>query len=148
MKEIKIQEKKNETGVTVDLIVDNMLVETGDNPISSFSFWHDLEQEVQRAIYRIKTKNTKLSFDFNLSTMGLSEEEKEKRFADYAKSKRPDVDVDKVLELFKTEVGKIQLTGQDDNHPNPYMKSPIDSDLVKHILINVIGNYNQLKENK
>ena len=146
MKKVDIEEIVTDGFTTVDLKIDDQVIKTGDDIFSSFSFWQKMEEATQRALYRIKTKNPKYGFDFNLATMALSEEEKAKRFTDYAKKQRPDVDVDKVFDLFEKEVAKLQKTGPDDNHPNPYMKSPINSDLVKIIFINVLGNYNKKEE--
>jgi hypothetical protein len=142
-KKLSIEERTSEksAGVMVDLKINDQIIDTGNNPISSYSFWTDLEQAVQRAIYRIKTKNPKLKWDFNLSTMAMSEEQKKQKFVDYAKSKNPEIDVDKAFEIFDAEIAKIQMTGPNDDHPNPYLKNPINSDLSKIILLNVIKEY-------
>jgi hypothetical protein len=140
---VDIQERETPGGVAVDLKINDQVINTGNNPISSFSFWEDLEQAVQRSIFRIKTKNPKMGFDFNIHTMGMTNEEKAKRFLDFAKKKCPDVDVEKAFDLLDKEIATMQLTGPDDNHPNPYMKSPINSDLVKILFLNVLSKYNK-----
>lgn len=139
--EIKIEERETESGIAVDLIINGKTIDTGNNPISSFAFFDSLKREVRRAIFRIKTKNPKLKFDFNLSTMGLSKEEKNQRFVDHIKSKRPDVDVDKAMKIINDQISKIKPFGADDNHPNPECEAPIDCDLVKFLVVNSIGDY-------
>ena len=148
MKTIKIverttsnEEKLEGRNLAVDLIIDGETINTGRTPISSYAFWDDLEKEAQRALYSLDTKNPKMNFDFSLSTMTLSEDQKKKRFLDYAKSKHPDINVEKIFEIIDTEVNSMQLTGPDDNHPNPYMKFPIGGDLPKMVLLKTIEKY-------
>jgi hypothetical protein len=125
----------------VDLKIDDETINTGENMYASFSFWEDMLQQANRALYRIKKNNPKTNFDFNLQTMGMSETEKEARFISHIKGRHADIDVDKILEIFKKEVSEIKVTGPDDNHPNPEFIFPIDSQLNKVIFINVIDKY-------
>jgi len=141
-KKIEIIERETESGTTIDLIIDGQTIDTGNNPISGFGFFDNLKKEVRRAIFKIKSKNPRFKFDFNLSTMGLSKEEKAQRFIDHVKSKRPDVDVDKAMKIINDEIAKIKPFGSDgEDHPNPECEAPIDSDLVKIIIVNSIGEY-------
>lgn len=146
MKEIKIENRVKETPkrqyFMVDLTIDGQKIESGDNPMSSYGFWSDLEGQTQRALYRIKNNNT-IKFDFNLATMGLSEEEKERRFVNHMKQKYEDIDVDKAVQIINEQVSQIQATGPDDNHPNPFMTFPIGSQMVKNIIIKVLDEYNK-----
>lgn len=140
----ELEDKDKKPFFMVDLVIDGETINTGSNPISSYSFWEEMEDQAQRAIYRIKNNN-KMKFDFNLATMGLSEEQKEQRFRDHIKSKHPEFDdVDRLFELVDEEVGKITMSGPDDNHPNPYLKFPIGSQMTKNFILCVIENY--LKE--
>ncbi len=151
MRKIEIENREKElTGgkepfVMVDLIIDGETINTGNEPISSYSFWEDIEKETQRALFRIKTKNPRLNFNFNFQTLGMSKEERNDRFVNHLKNKYTTVDVDKVLGLLADAVSQIKPTGPDDNHPNPEIKFPIDSDLFKDVLISVI---NKLETNK
>ncbi len=151
MKEVEIENRTIVVGdghkdfLMVDLIVDGEKIETGDNPISSYSFWSDMEDQAQRAIYRIKNNNPEINFDFNLSTMGMSNEELEERFRNHIKGKFTgkftNIEVDKLFDLIDKEVSEIQMTGPDDNHPNPYMKFPIGSQMTKNFIISVVEKY-------
>jgi hypothetical protein len=124
--------------VMVDLIIDDKIIDSGNNPISSYSFWEDIEQVSQRALYRIKNQNPKMRFDFNLSTLGMSEDDKEARFVAYLKNQKPELDVDMVMSVINKELSEIKKVGPDDNHPNPFMKFPIDSQMVKAFILNII----------
>jgi hypothetical protein len=129
----------------VDLIINDEKINTGDNHISSFSFWEDMEQQAQRALHRIKKNNPKYGFDFNLSTMGMSKAEKEARFVSHVKDKYPDVNVDEILAIIDKEVQDIKITGPDDNHPNPELKFPIGGQLSKMVMISVINKLTKTK---
>ena len=124
--------------VMVDLIINDQTIDTGNNPISSYSFWEDIEQASQRALYRIKNENSEMKFDFNLSTLGMSEADKEARFVAYLKNQKPELDVDMVMSVIDKELSEIKKTGPDDNHPNPFRKFPIDSQLIKAFIVNVV----------
>lgn len=141
---IKVKDKSLDNFLMVDLIVDGQKIETGDNPISSFSFWEDMNDQTQRALYRIKKNNPKMSFDFNMSTMGMTEEEIEQRFRNHIKGKYPEMDVDKLFDLVDAEVKEFKMTGPDDNHPNPELKFPIGSQVTKNFIISVLDKF--LKE--
>jgi hypothetical protein len=39
------------------------------------------------------------------------------------------------------------MTGPDDNHPNPFMKFPIGSDMTKNFIISIVSKL-QKKENE
>ena len=131
--------------VMVDLIIDDKVIDTGNNPISSYSFWEDIEKASQRALYRIKNQNAKMSFDFNLSTLGMSEADKEARFLAYLKNQKPELDVDMVINVINNELSEIKNTGPDDNHPNPFRKFPIDSQMFKAFIVNVVEEVLKLK---
>ncbi|MEK6828855.1 MAG: hypothetical protein AABY15_01925 [Nanoarchaeota archaeon] len=132
----------------VDLIIDGEKIETGNEPISSHEFWKDMGEQSQRALHRIEKNNPKMSFDFNLSTLGMSEEEKNQRFVSFIKNKYPDVDVDKIISIIDKEVSSIELTGPDDNHPNPFMKFPIGSQMMKNFIIVVIDKFVKEKQSE
>lgn len=125
----------------VDLTINGETINTGVSPVESYTFWDDLEDEVQRALYRIKTNNPKMSFDFSLASLAMSDEEQEKRYIDHIQEKHPDVDVGRVFELANNEIGKMELTGPDDNHPNPYIKTPIKNVLIKNLIVCVLEEY-------
>ncbi len=153
MKEVEIEnrekhfDKKNgesDSFFMVDLIVDGQKIETGDNPISSYSFWEDMNDQTQRALYRIKKNNPKRSFNFNIATMGAGEEQLEQGFRNHIKGKYPEMDVDGLFDLVDKEVGEFKLTGPDDNHPNPELKFPIGSQATKNFIISVLDKF--LKE--
>lgn len=138
---IKVKDKSLDNFLMVDLIVDGQKIETGDNPISSYSFWEDMNDQTQRALHRIKKNNPKMSFDFNMSTMGMTDEQIEQRFRNHIKGKYPEIDVDGLFDLVDKEVGEIQMTGPDDNHPNPELKFPIGSQMTKNFIIVVLDKF-------
>ena len=126
----------------VDLIVDGEKIDTGENPIRSHSFWRDMEDQSQRAIHRIEKNNPTMSFDFNLSTMGMTDEQIEQRFRNHIKNNHPDFDgVDRLFDLVDAEVGEIQVTGPDDNHPNPFLKFQIGSQMTKNFILCVVEKF-------
>lgn len=125
----------------VDLIIDGNKIETGNMPILSHCFWEDMNDQAQRALHRIEKNNPQSTFDINISTMGMSDEEKENRFVSFVKNKFPDLEVDKILDIINQEVSDIQFTGPDDNHPNPFLKFPIDSQMTKHFILKVISEF-------
>ena len=141
---IEIIERELEGNMmAVDLVVNGQTINTGDNPISSFSFFEDIKKAARRAIFRIKTKNPRLKFDFNLATMALSEEDKNQRLINHIKSQRSDIDVDKAMKIVNDQISKIKPFGPNDDHPNPEFETQINSDLVKILIINSIGEYNK-----
>ncbi len=149
MKEVEIENRiktseSEKEFLMVDLIVDGQKIDTGNNPVSSYSFWEDMNDQTQRALHRIKKNNPKMSFDFNFSTMGMTEEQIEQRFRAHIKGKYPDMDVDRLFDLVDKEVGEIEMTGPDDNHPNPFLKFPIGSQMTKNFIIVVLDKF--LKE--
>lgn len=150
MKTVEIENRTNEgkdiNVLMVDLIIDGQKIDTGNNPVTSYSFWEDISEQSQRALHRIKKNNPKMKFDFDLSSMMLTEEEKNQRFIKHVKSKHADIDVDKVMELIDKEFSKVELTGPDENHPNPFMKFPLNGQLTKMFIVSVIDEF--LKENK
>lgn len=141
----EIEDSKRDL-LMVDLMIDEEKIDTGNNPISSHSFWNKIQQASQRALYRIEQENPKMSFDFNLHTMGMSEEQKNERFKAHIQEKYPDLDVDMVFGVIDQEVGEIEMTGPDDNHPNPFMKFPIGSQFSKAFISSVVDRV--LKETK
>lgn len=152
MKEVEIENRTIVVGdghkdfLMVDLIIDGEKIETGEEPISSYSFWSDMEDQAQRAIYRIKNNNPEINFNFSLSTMGMTNEELEERFRSHIKGKFSNIDVDKLFDIIDKEVKEIEMTGPDDNHPNPYMKFPIGSQMTKNFIISVLDKFT--KENE
>lgn len=147
MKEVEIENRIIENSVSereflmVDLIVDGQKIDTGSNPIESFSFWEDMNDQTQRALHRIKKNNPKMSFDFNFSTMGMTDEQIEQRFRNHIKGKYPEIDVDGLFDLVDKEISEIQMTGPDDNHPNPELKFPIGSQMTKNFIIVVLDKF-------
>jgi hypothetical protein len=129
----------------VDLVIDEEKIDSGTNPISSHSFWNYMQQASQRALYRIKNENPTMNFDFNLSTMGMSEEQQEERFKTFIKGKYPELDVDVIFDVINNEVGEIQMTGPDDNHPNPFLKFSIESHFMKNFIVSVIDKLSKEK---
>ena len=149
MKTVEIENRTINVGdeedfFMVDLIIGDEKIETGEEPISSHEFWKDISEQSQRALYRIEKNNPTMSWDYNLSTMGMSEEEKNERFVSFIKNKYQDVDVDKIIKVIDKEVSSIELSGPDDNHPNPFMKFPIGSQMMKNFIIVVVDKF--LKE--
>ncbi len=130
----------------VDLVIDGEVIDGGVEPISNYSFWEDIMQEAQRAIYNIKKKNSKINFDFNFANMGVSKVDKENAFISHMKKKYPTLDIDGIISVFDNEITELKAYGPDDNHPNPEIRVPIDSDLVKNVLISVISKLNENKE--
>lgn len=66
MKEVEIENREehfetrkgeSDSVFMVDLIVDGQKIDTGDNPIASYSFWQDMEGQTQRMLHRIKKNN-------------------------------------------------------------------------------------------
>ena len=131
--------------VMADLIINEQTIDTGNNPISSYSFWKDIEQASQRALYRIKNENSDMNFDFSLSTLGMSEASKEATFVNHLKNQKPELDVDMVMDVINKELSEIKMIGPDDNHPNPFMKFPIDSQMVKAFIVNIVEKVLKLK---
>lgn len=137
-REKELESKRLKKFFMVDLTIDGQEVVKCEEPISCYGFWEDLGEAAERAKYRIKKNNPNMGFDFNLATMALSDEEKELRFMNHLKEQNPDVDVESIMEVINKEVGDVKLTGPDDNHPNPMMKMPIDSQMVKAMMLNVV----------
>jgi hypothetical protein len=73
--------------------------------------------------------------------MGMSDEQIEQRFRNHIKGKYPDVDVDRLFDLVDKEVDEIELTGPDDNHPNPFLKFPIGSQMTKNFIISILDKF-------
>jgi hypothetical protein len=153
MKKLKIENRKLEINdgrgdfLMVDLTIDDEKIDTGDNPISSHSFWKDIQNHSQRALYRIERDNPKMNFDFNLASMDMTDEQKAARFKSHIKGKYPDMEVDAIFEVIENEVKEIEMTGPDDNHPNPFFKFPIGSDMTKNFIISIVSKL-QKKEEK
>jgi len=122
----------------VDLVIGDEKIGTGDNPISSHSFWEKMQDATQRALYRIERDNPKMNFDHNFRTMGMSDEQKEIGFKSHIQEKYPKLDVDMVFDIIDKEVSKIETTGPDDNHPNPFMKAPVGGHLSRAVMVSVI----------
>jgi hypothetical protein len=152
--EIKIEIENREVKVgdgervfaMVDLMIGEQKIETGSNPISSYSFWEDMNEASERALFRIKKNNPKQKFDFNLGTMGMTEKQKEDRFMDHLKATYPDANVEEIVGVLTQEIGKIEMSGPDDNHPNPFLKFPIDSQFVKMIVVSVVNELDKIKK--
>lgn len=140
---IEIEEEGYNDDQLVDLVIDGKTITTGDNPISSFSFWDDLEDEVQRALYRIKNGNPGMNFDFNLSTMAQSDEDRRERVIQHIQEKKEFVNVRSLFNIIDEELKEIKHTGPDDNHPNPFLKMEMDSDFVKLFIASIIEKYEQ-----
>jgi len=144
--ENRIKELKKRDFFMVDLTVGDEKIETGENPIESHSFWSDMSDQAQRAIYRIEKNNPTMSFKFDMATLGMSDEDLDNRFKAHMKEKYQDLDVDKVVELIDDEINSMVVTGPDDNHPNPFMKFPVDSQLTKNLIICIIDKFIKEKE--
>jgi len=67
------------------------------------------------------------------------EVKEESTFHKHLKDTYPNVDVDKVLEIFDAEVSSIETNGMVDT--NPDLKFPLKSDLVKNIIVRVVDIY-------
>ena len=145
MDEITIKNRKEEESkfFMVQLFIDDTEIPTGDDPFECHFFWDQMNKQSERALYRIETNNPDLGFDYNLMTMGLSTEEKREKYLQHIKLKFPNLDVVKINNLIEEEIGKIKLSGPDDNHPNPRMKFPLDSDLTKMLVMAVINELNK-----
>lgn len=74
------------------------------------------------------------------------ETEKRQLFINWLTGKYPEVDAERALECIEREIGKIKLTGPDDNHPNKALEFPINSDIVKAIFVASIRNYIEVKQ--
>ena len=150
IKEIKHSRRESDSGkqVMIDLVIDGETIDTGNNMISSYSFWEDIATEAQRAMYQIKKDQNPKMFNFNLATMGVSDEELNRRFVKFMVDKHKTVDVELLMELIQIELDGMKLTGPDDNHPNPFMLFPIDSQLVKGLIIKVTEEYLDSKDNE
>jgi hypothetical protein len=145
MKEVEIENRtfveEDDSCLMVDLIIDGEKIETGEEPISSYSFWSDMEDQAQRALYRIKKNNPEISFNFNWQTMGMSDEQLEQGFREHIKNKYKNIDVDKVFNILDKEIASIEITGPDDNHPNPFMKFPIGSHMTREVIIKIVNEF-------
>lgn len=149
MKEITIETRTKEIDsgkypdfVIVDLKIDGITIDAGDEPISNHSFWKDIEEASQRAIKRIEDGNPKMNFDFHLSTMEMSEEDKKAAFIRHLSNKNKRLDITKFMEIIESELDKIELTGPEGGeHPNPFMKFPIKGDLIKMVCASVVDIY-------
>jgi len=150
MKKVEIENRTKEGTkrdfFMVDLIIEDEKIDTGENPIESHSFWTDIQDQSQRALYRIEKENPTMKFDFNLATMAMSEEQKDERFKSHIKGKYPNIDIDRLFEVIDNEIKEIQVTGPDDNHPNPFLKIPISSHMTKNIITSVIDKFLKEKE--
>ena len=122
----------------VQLFVDDKPINFHDEPISNYDFWENMLELSQRAIYRIKQNNPKMNFNF--MDFGLMDEN---MFAEHLKKKYPEIDIDTVLNLFDEEVKLIRPFGPDDDHPNPEIRYPIDSDLTKNVFISLLDKINK-----
>lgn len=117
----------------VQLFVDDQPINFHEEPISNYDFWQNMLEQTHRALYRIKKNNPEITFDFSLVSKG----EKDMRFINHLKTKYPNLDIDNIFELFDKEIEDIKPTGPDDNHPNPEVRFPIDSDLTKNVFISL-----------
>lgn len=136
-------EKSERDFFMVDLILDKKQISTGEEPISSHSFWTDMRNASNRALHRIEKNNPTMNFSFSLATLGQSKEQKEANFRKFAKSKHPELDVDKILDIVKVEVDGIKATGPDDNHPNPDLMMKPSDDLMRMLILKVIESMNK-----
>ena len=146
MKDLKIETRKvqhdnDNSSTMIDLIIDGEKIETGDNPISSFAFWDDMEGLAHRSIHKIKKDNPKLKFDFSIDSMLSSKAEQEIAFVKHVLDKFPNLDIEKFLTIFDEEINKITVSHGEDEHPNPDLKIPINSHMVKMIMLAVINSY-------
>jgi hypothetical protein len=85
-------------GLCVDLTIDGEVIDSGKYTVDSYFFWQDMGHCAERAMYRIKTKNPKQSFDLSMAAFAMSmltEKEKAERFIDHVKDKAPGIDVER-----------------------------------------------------
>ena len=141
MIEVDIKNKTEKDATTVELFIDGKEIPSGEDPITNYAFWRDIEDQTQRALYRLKTHNPKMKFDFSLQSMAMTEEEKQARFLKHLKGKFPALDVEKVNNLVTKAFGEISLTGPDDNHPNPFMLVPVDSQFNRLFIASILNQF-------
>ena len=113
------------------------------NPIDSYTFWKDAEEQANRAQFRLKKLNPKLSFDFSLQSMMTPADVRKKQVMAHLQKKYPSVDAEKLFAILETNIKEIQPTGPDANHPNPFLKFAIDSDFIKVFVSSIIEAYNK-----
>lgn len=142
--ENRIQENNKEVGdfFMVDLIVDGTKIDSGREPISNHHFWKQIGEQAERAKFKIKKENPRFKHLFDGDFFN---DNQKNVFINHLKDKYPNVDVDNVLSVFDSEIAKVKQTGPDDNHPNPELRFPIDSQLSQEILISVINKFGQVK---
>ena len=136
--ETKIE--KNGNGGYDMTVTNGMKVETGD-AMDSYFFWKSAEESANRAMWRIKNENPGVDFNVSLDLLMETPESRALKVKRHLSAKFPNVDVDRLYELFDAEVKKMKLTGPDEDHPNPFMKAPVDSDLVRFLVAAVLDCY-------
>jgi len=72
-----------------------------------------------------------------------SPEQQRKGLIAHISKKSPSVDTEKLFAILATNIAAITTTGPDNNHPNPFLKFPIDSDFMKVFISSVIEDYNK-----
>jgi hypothetical protein len=112
-----------------------------DNCIDSYVFWANVENQANRAMYKIKQMNPGKIFNFSLQSMMVTPEERRRQFLAHVKNKHSSVNAELAFKLIDEEVAKITMNGPDDNHPNPFHKFELSSDIVKTIFIAVMDRY-------
>lgn len=143
MKEIELI--KTEGGV-VNLKYGDDQITNFVNCIESYSFFEDMERFANRALFHIKKENPKMKFDFNIHTMMTTPEQRREGLINHINSKHPGLDGKLICDIVDEETATIKPSGpDDDNHPNPFMKVPIDSDLIKAVTASVIERYEKSK---
>ena len=114
-----------------------------ETPIDSYNFWEEAEQQANRSLFKLKKLNPKLSFNFDLRSMTTSPEKQRAGLIAHIAKKSPSVDTEKLFAILETNIAAITTTGPDNNHPNPFLKFPIDSDFIKVFISSVIEAYNK-----
>lgn len=141
MKEISIN--PNEKG-GIDLVIDGQQTTSFENCIEAYSFWEDMEAAANKAMFRIKRDNPKMNFNFDLNSMMVTPEQRREGLIKHVNKTYPAVNAQLLFSLIDTEVEKVKPTGPPehmDEHPNPFFKVKLDSDIIKAIMSCVIEKY-------
>lgn len=142
MKDIELIENKTSIDTSIDFKYSDTEIKF-DNCIESYGFWDDIERQANRAKFRLEKLNPKQSFEFDFRMMMTTPEQRKAGFITHLKGKYPEMDVDNLFDIIEKEVNSITLTGPDDNHPNPYFKFKVNSDLIKSVIFACVNKYEE-----
>lgn len=135
--------KNDKHFLMVDLVIDGIKIDTGEEPMSSHYFWLEMRNATNKALHRIEEGNPKMNFNFNFANLGKTKEEINTGFVSHLKQKYSSVDTDKVLGIIEEKFKDLKMVGDPVEHPNPNLYFPLDSHMTKAFIFSVIEELNK-----